>query len=128
MRLEAAIFGQPAMHGLAGQPALDSVDRIAEHAVTDLPTRDLGANRGDLAGNVEPHDGRHRDLDPGHAAAGEDIVVVERGGADAKHHIARAGGRVGEVRFVAQPAGAMLAQYHSLHWIIPVLSSVPQRV
>ena len=107
------------MHGLAGQPALDPVDRVAEHPVAELPARDAGADRSDLAGNVEPHDRRHRDPDPRHAAAGEHVVVVERRGANPQHHVALARHRVGEIRLVAQPTRAMLAQYHSLHRIIP---------
>jgi hypothetical protein len=65
------------MHRLACQPALDPVDRIAEHSVTNLPAGNTGTCRGDFAGDIEAHDGRHRDLDPRHAAAGEDVVVIE---------------------------------------------------
>ena len=36
VRAQPAIFGEAAMHGLAGQPALDPVDRVAQHAVADL--------------------------------------------------------------------------------------------
>src|SRR6516164_7732333 len=115
MRAQAAIFGKPAMHRLAGQPALDPVDRIAEHAVADLPAGNTGTGYSDLPGDSEPQDGRYRDLDPRHAAAGEDVVVIERGGADPHQDVARAGHRIGEVRLIAQSTFAVLAQYHSLH-------------
>jgi len=104
MRLEAAILGQSAMHGLAGQPALDPVYRVAEHAVPHLPSRDAGADRCDLAGDVETHDGRHRDPDPRHAAAGENVVLVERRGTHAQYDITVAGARVGKPILQAQPA------------------------
>ena len=98
------------MHGLAGQPALDPVDRIAEHTVANFPTGNVRTCGRDLAGNIETHNGRHRDLDPWHAAAGENIVIIERGGANPHHHVARTGRRVGEDRLIAQSARAMLAQ------------------
>jgi len=85
------------------------------HAVAHLPAGNAGTRRGDLAGDIETHDGRHWDLDPRHAAAGEDVVVIQRGGADPHHHITRAGRRVGEVRLKAQSTRAVLSQYHSLH-------------
>src|SRR5271165_954756 len=103
------------MHRLTCQPALDPVDRVAEHAVADLPAGNIGTRCGDLAGDIETHDGRHRDLDPRHAAPGKNVVVIERGGTDPHHHVARARRRIGEVRLVAQSTRAMLAQYHSLH-------------
>ncbi len=70
MRARAAALGQPAVDRLAHEPAPHAVDRIDEHAIADAPALDARAELGDLAGEVEAHDGRHGDLDAGHARAG----------------------------------------------------------
>jgi hypothetical protein len=119
MRAQPAILGQPAMHGFTGEATLDPVDRIAEHALAQLPSTHAGADRGDLAGDIEPHDRRHRNPDPRHAAPGEHIVIIERGGAHPQHNIALARHRIGEIRLKAQPVVAMLAQHQSSHLSTP---------
>ena len=88
MRARAAQLGETAMHGLAHQPAFHAVDRIDQHAIADRPALDTGTDRGDLAGDVEAHDQRHRHLDARHAATGEHVVVIQRRGAHADQHVA----------------------------------------
>ena len=120
-----AEFGQAAMHRLAHQAAFDPVDRIDQHAVALLPAGDTGAHFGDLAGHIEAHDRRHRHLDAGHAAAGEDVVVVEGRRLDGDDHIAFARRGVGEAGLVDQAVRpAMLTDNCCFHFISLQLGSV----
>ena len=105
-RAHAAALREPAVHGLAHQAAADPIDRVDEDAVADRPAGDVGAERVDLARDVEAHDHRHRDVDARHAPPREDVVIVERRGADAHDHLARSRHRVGEVLLEDQPLGA----------------------
>ena len=77
MRACPAKLGQAAMDRLAHQAAFDAVDGVDHDTVAFLPAGHARPDLGDLAGYVEAHDGGHRHLDAGHAAAGEDVVVVE---------------------------------------------------
>ena len=70
----------------------------AKNVAYDLIARGAGYPRDctydrleDFAGNIEPYDHRHRHLDAGHAAAREDVVVVQRRGLHRHDHIPFAG-------------------------------------
>ncbi len=91
MRLGAAEFGEAAVLGLAHQAAFDAVDRIDQHAITDVPAGDAGAKFGDLTDHVEANDDRQRHLDAGHTAAGENVVIVDRRCPHADDNVALAG-------------------------------------
>lgn len=97
MRPHAAQFRKAAMRGLADQPTLDAIDRIDQHPVADRPTFDTRTDLGNLTGDVQAHDQRHRNFDSGHAAAREHVVVIQRRGADADQHVAFTDSRIGEV-------------------------------
>ena len=78
--------------------------------------RHAGADLGNLAGHVEADDHRQRHLDAGHALHGEHVVIVERGGAHADHHMAFGGLRhrvVSDHLQFVQPA--VLPQHQRLH-------------
>src|SRR5215472_7173140 len=130
MGAQAAILRQPAMHGFADKAALDPVDRVAEHPVANLPAVnaavdsavDPGAERDDLAGDVEAHNRWHRDPDPRHPAAREDVVIIERGGAHAQYDIAVAGDRRGEPGFQTQPVCSMLMKNQGSHVVLASIS------
>jgi hypothetical protein len=127
----SAQLGEPAMHRLAHQAAFDPIDRIDEHTIALLPVGDTGTHRGDLAGHVEPHDDRHRHLDAGHAAPGEDIVVVERACFDRQDDVAFARLWIGKVGLEREALGsAMGADDSSFHvsYLLRAVSGRPAAV
>ena len=99
--LHPDLLGETAVHRLAEELAELAIDRIDHHAVAHVPARHLGAKRGDLAGDVDAHDQGHAELDAGHAAQREQVVIVERAGLDPQHHVGRAGHGIGPVHLEA---------------------------
>src|SRR5262249_8588223 len=88
------------------QPAgADPVDRIDHHALADFPIADVRAERGNLAGEIEAHDGGHRHLDARHAPTREDVVVVEGAGAHAYQRLSGRGHRVRVIGLVLDRSG-----------------------
>ena len=81
MRGHGAVLGKTAMPHLTDQPAAaDPVDRIDQDAVANRPVAHPRPERSDVAGEVDAHDAGHRHLDPRHAAAREDVMVVQARG------------------------------------------------
>src|SRR5580765_4039755 len=117
VRRHLAEVGEAAGTHLADEPAgADPVDWIDHHALADFPVADAGAHGGDLAGEVEAHDGGHRHLDARHAAPREDVVVVQRAGAHAHQDLAGGGRRVRIVGLVLNGARtAVLVDHRCLH-------------
>src|SRR3989304_533471 len=71
-------------HAAAGPAPVHGIDH---DPVAGLPLRHGAAGLDDVAGEVDAHDAGHGHLDARHAAAREDVVVVERGGAHLDDHI-----------------------------------------
>ena len=119
--------GEAAGAHLADEPArADPVDRVDHHALADFPVADVGAERDDLAGEVEAHDRRHRHLDARHAAAREDVVVVQRAGAHAYQRLSGPGHRVRVIGLVLDRAGPPCSWITAAFIETPSLPFVPK--
>ena len=116
---DQAFFGEAAVHHFAHQ-ALFLVQRIDQHAVTFFPASDSRADFKNFTGDIEANNHRKRHLDARHAAHGEHVVIVERGRADADHHMAFDHNGVGEIRHDLQfVEAAVLMQNNCFHWVAP---------
>src|SRR4051794_23309903 len=91
----AAILRHPALHLLSHHAFIG--ERVDEAGVADLPAPDLGADGGDLAGDITSGDPRHRDRQTGHAAAYENIEIIQPARLDADQQIARADFRIRKI-------------------------------
>ena len=95
---DLAAFGEAAVPHLPDQAARPlAIHRIDEYPVAYSPIVHSLADFHDLASEIQTHDARHGDLDAGHAAAGEDVVVVESGCPHRHHDFVGSGGGIGEI-------------------------------
>ena len=109
------LLGESAMHHFSHQTSL-TVERIDKHAVADLPSIDARTDFENLACHVKPDDHGQRDLDSGHAAYGEHVVVIEGGRLHPNHNMALFQYRVGEVRHIPESLEAsLLFQHYRFH-------------
>ena len=98
---------------LLGEPAHAIFLEARAHLVADLPCADLGADRGDHAGDVAAEDDRQRrTADELHLAVAElEVDGVQAGGAHRDRDVARARHRGGDV-LERGDAGATEAMHH----------------
>src|SRR6185295_1958198 len=116
MGADATAFGEAAVDGFTHEPTAHAIDRGYEHAIADCPALDARAELGDLAGQVQAHDGRHGDLDAGHPAQREDVVIVERRRAHGHDDLPWPGVRIREALIVDQAVEvAVRTDDHGFH-------------
>jgi hypothetical protein len=120
VRGDEAFLGETAVHHLAHEPFF-LIERVHQDAVARFPAFDAGTDLEDFTGEVETDDHRHRHFDPGHAAHGEHVVIVERGGAHANDHVPFGCDRIRKIGYVFQLVQpAVLTQYNCSHASSPV--------
>ena len=96
------------------------VQRIDQYTVAFFPACYTRANFDNFAGDIQADNHRHRHFDAGHAAYGEHVVIVERGCADANHHVAFYDDRIGEICYVLQLfQTAVFVQDDCFHCVAP---------
>jgi hypothetical protein len=109
-----------AIHGFAQHAKLVSIahDGVDQHALAEPEWVRAGAERLDRPRDIGTDDHRQPDLDPWHAAAGEDVVEVHRSDGDPHSQLTRPGRRrrmvVSKLEDLGASVGRRQDRFHRL--------------
>ena len=116
MGARTAQFGETAVYGFTHETTFNTIERIDQHPITQRPAIHSSTHFNNLAGDVQPHDGRQRHAYARHAASRKDIVVVERSGVHTQDDVTGTGVRIREIIFQAQLVEpTVFAQHQCFH-------------